>query len=106
MTCYEAVGGEPTFRKLVDEFYAGVAGDPVLRPMYPEDDPDFIAEVNAEARYQVRRLRSHPSLALWCGNNENQWIHDRTFPERHGAPVPGARWYDEVLPRIWDELSA
>jgi len=35
---YEAVGGEPTFRKLVDGFYAGVATDPVLRPLYPEAD--------------------------------------------------------------------
>jgi hemoglobin len=35
---YDAVGGEPTFRKLVDTFYAGVAGDPVLRPIYPEAD--------------------------------------------------------------------
>jgi hemoglobin len=35
---YEAVGGEPTFRKLVDEFYRGVATDPLLRPMYPEED--------------------------------------------------------------------
>ncbi len=35
---YELVGGEPTFRKLVDEFYAGVAEDPILRPMYPEED--------------------------------------------------------------------
>ncbi|MFF0177012.1 globin [Micromonospora profundi] len=37
MTLFEAVGGEPTFRRLVDEFYVGVAGDPLLRPMYPED---------------------------------------------------------------------
>jgi hemoglobin len=37
-TFYEAVGGEPTFRKLVDTFYAGVAADPVLRPLYPEAD--------------------------------------------------------------------
>ena len=35
---YEAVGGEPTFRKLVAAFYQGVATDPVLRPMYPEED--------------------------------------------------------------------
>ena len=34
---YDAVGGEPVFRQLVDEFYAGVAQDPVLRPLYPED---------------------------------------------------------------------
>jgi hemoglobin len=35
---YEAIGGEATFRRLVDEFYAGVATDPVLRPLYPEQD--------------------------------------------------------------------
>ncbi|MFJ4845245.1 MULTISPECIES: globin [unclassified Streptomyces] len=35
---YEAVGGEPTFRRLVHRFYEGVAQDPVLRPMYPEED--------------------------------------------------------------------
>ncbi len=34
---YDAVGGEPVFRQLVDDFYAGVADDPVLRPLYPED---------------------------------------------------------------------
>jgi hemoglobin len=37
-TFYDAVGGEPTFRLLVDEFYAGVADDPLLRPLYPEAD--------------------------------------------------------------------
>jgi hemoglobin len=35
---FAAVGGEPTFRKLVDDFYAGVAHDPLLRPLYPEED--------------------------------------------------------------------
>jgi hemoglobin len=35
---YDLVGGEPTFRKLVDEFYAGVAADPLLRPLYPDAD--------------------------------------------------------------------
>ena len=34
---YDAVGGEPVFRRLVADFYAGVAEDPVLRPLYPED---------------------------------------------------------------------
>jgi hemoglobin len=38
LTFYDAVGGAPTFRKLVDDFYAGVAEDPVLRPLYPEED--------------------------------------------------------------------
>lgn len=35
---YEAAGGEETFRELVRRFYAAVATDPVLRPVYPEQD--------------------------------------------------------------------
>ena len=35
---FHAVGGEPTFRRLVARFYEGVAQDPLLRPMYPEED--------------------------------------------------------------------
>ncbi|MGH3679868.1 MAG: globin [Natronosporangium sp.] len=41
---YHLVGGEPTFRKLVNEFYAGVATDPLLRPIYPEEDLGPAAE--------------------------------------------------------------
>jgi hemoglobin len=41
---FDTVGGEPTFRKLVDEFYAGVATDPLLRPLYPEEDLGPAAE--------------------------------------------------------------
>ena len=37
-TFYQAVGGHDTFVRLVDRFYEGVAGDPVLRPLYPEAD--------------------------------------------------------------------
>ncbi|ALD12677.1 globin [Clavibacter capsici] len=35
---YDDVGGRPTFEKLVREFYRGVAEDPVLVAMYPEED--------------------------------------------------------------------
>ncbi len=38
--------------------------------IYPDTD-SFLAEVAAEARYQVRRLHTHPSIVLWCGDNEN-----------------------------------
>ena len=37
-TFYEEVGGEPFFSDLVSQFYAHVAADPILRPMYPESD--------------------------------------------------------------------
>jgi hemoglobin len=41
---YDAIGGESTFRRLIDAFYAGVAADPVLRTLYPEDDLGPAAE--------------------------------------------------------------
>ena len=37
-TFYEQVGGEKFFANLVSQFYAVVATDPILRPMYPETD--------------------------------------------------------------------
>jgi hemoglobin len=36
-TLFARVGGEQFFVDLVDRFYVGVAGDPLLRPLYPED---------------------------------------------------------------------
>lgn len=37
--------------------------------MYPGDER-FLSSVEEEATFQVRRLRRHPCIALWCGNNE------------------------------------
>jgi hemoglobin len=37
-TFYDAVGGHETFQRLVHRFYRGVADDPVLRPLYPDED--------------------------------------------------------------------
>jgi beta-mannosidase len=73
---------------------------------YPEDDHSFVDEVRSEARYQVKRLRNHPSLALWCGNNENQWLHQqRAFGQEAKDPVPGTIYYDEILPETAQELD-
>lgn len=35
---FEAIGGHDAFDRLTREFYRGVAADPVLKPMYPEED--------------------------------------------------------------------
>jgi hemoglobin len=67
VTFYEAVGGEATFRKLVDTFYAGVATDPVLRPLYPEADLGPAAD----------RLR----MFL-----EQYWGGPKTYSEQRGHP--------------------
>jgi len=41
---FEAAGGEAAFRLLVERFYAGVADDPLLRPLYPDEDLANAAE--------------------------------------------------------------
>ncbi len=46
----------------------------------------------------MRRLRNHASLALWCGNNENQWLHNQRYWDRPEYAVPGTRLYSETLP--------
>lgn len=38
--------------------------------LYPATK-DFLSSVEKEVVYQVRRLKAHPSIALWCGNNED-----------------------------------
>ncbi|MEO8608981.1 MAG: globin [Chloroflexota bacterium] len=67
---YEMVGGDPTFQKLVDIFYARVAQDTVLRPLFPDDlEPGkrwqflFLTQFfGGPARYQQER--GHPRLRL------------------------------------------
>ncbi|QPC83320.1 glycoside hydrolase family 2 protein [Phototrophicus methaneseepsis] len=71
---------------------------------YPEDEA-FAESVRAEALYQVRRLRSRASLALWCGNNENQWLHERNNWQKGYEQAPGALYYHHILPEVvaeWD----
>ncbi|PWK89664.1 beta-mannosidase [Fulvimonas soli] len=56
----------------------------------PPYDEAFRANVEQEARQQVRRLRDHPSLVLWCGNNEVQtgweaWPDRKAFAQAIGA---------------------
>lgn len=43
---------------------------------YPEDVL-FIEEVKREIEDNVTRLQHHPSILIWCGNNENEWIQYR-----------------------------
>ena len=41
--------------------------------VYPEDD-SFLSNVVREVEGILKRLRNHPSIVIWCGNNENEWI--------------------------------
>ncbi|WP_374118612.1 beta-mannosidase [Streptomyces sp. 8L] len=73
---------------------------------YPEEQPLY-GEVEAEARENVTRLAPHPSLVLWCGNNENIEGHADWGWQR--ALAPGRTWgggyYHELLPSVVAELD-
>ncbi len=69
---------------------------------------EFLAEVEAEVRYQVRRLQDHPCLALWCGNNENLgalgWFPE-TRASRDRYLVDYDRLNEGVVGRLVRELD-
>ncbi|MFD1146628.1 glycoside hydrolase family 2 protein [Saccharothrix hoggarensis] len=72
---------------------------------YSEESP-LREEVEAEARENVARLTSHPSLALWNGNNENLWgFHDWQWQESLDGRTWGRGYYEELLPAIVAELD-
>ncbi|WP_017540894.1 glycoside hydrolase family 2 protein [Nocardiopsis halophila] len=72
---------------------------------YPEEEP-IASEVEMEAREAVVRLAHHPSLALWCGNNENLWGRvDWGWEEELGDRTWGEGYYRGVLPRVVAELD-
>jgi beta-mannosidase len=70
--------------------------------LYPGDE-GFVASVRREAIDNVRRLRNHPSIVLWCGNNEvesawREWGNDAKFPEevwQHYLSI-----FHELLPEV------
>ena len=73
---------------------------------YPAYDQDFMTNVRAEAEDNVRRIRHHPSLALWCGNNEleqglvgDEWTDHTMSWEDYGA------LYDVLLPEVVSVLD-
>ncbi|HEY7591946.1 MAG TPA: globin [Actinophytocola sp.] len=64
---YDAVGGEETFRRIIGRFYAEVANDEVLRPIYPEEDLG-----PAEERLRLFLMQ--------------YWGGPHTYSERRGHP--------------------
>lgn len=78
---------------------------------YPHD-PQFVGRVEAEAEYNIKRLRGHASLAMWCGNNEiyeamRYWGWQRKYSAEAFAGME--RGYDVLfrglLPKMVERLD-
>ncbi len=85
--------------------------------MYPGDEA-FLDNVRAEAEDNLRRLRNHPSIVLWCGNNEidSAWAHydenggwgwkkDYTPEQRENIWADYEAIFHKLLPDAVEKLS-
>ena len=79
--------------------------------MYP-GDAVFLENVKREAIENIKRLRNHPSIALWCGNNEGGegwqrwgWQDDKTETQKQEIWENYYAVFNHILPRAVDSLS-
>ncbi len=109
---YEEVGGEAFFTDLVSQFYAQVALDPILRPMYPEGDlkaaalrlqwfleqywggPTTYQENRGHPRLRMRHAEFHINLAA----------HDAWLKAMRTA-VDGVEMKPELKAQLWSYLE-
>jgi hemoglobin len=109
---YEEIGGESFFTELVSQFYAQVAVDPILRPMYPEGDlkaaalrlqwfleqywggPTTYQENRGHPRLRMRHAEFHINLAA----------HDAWLKAMRTA-VDGVEMKPELREQLWSYLE-
>lgn len=65
---------------------------------------DFLNDVEEEVRQNVLRLQYHPSIAIWCGNNENEWIWYQEQKDSY-KNIPGYRIWHKLIPSVLSELD-
>ena len=81
--------------------------------MYPGDE-DFLMSIEEEAVSNIKRLRNHPSIAIWCGNNEIEvgwkhwgWQEEFNYSEQQQQQLAldYKKVFDELLPEKVRELD-
>lgn len=79
--------------------------------MYPGDET-YLENVKQEAIDNVVRLRNHTSIALWCGNNENDeawhnwgWQQNRLEDEKKEIWDNYLKVFDDILPKVVEKYS-
>lgn len=67
---------------------------------YPEDDESWTATLRTEAECVIRKLRNHPSLVWWIGDNENGLYYDE-----EDVSYPGRKVAEKITGRLCAELD-
>jgi beta-mannosidase len=103
---------EDYFYEKCDEFGILVWQDFMFAcAMYPGDE-EFLENVKQEAIDNVKRLRNHASIALWCGNNESSegwhrwgWQEGRSDKEKLDIWNDYQKLFNGILPEIVNEYT-
>jgi hemoglobin len=85
-TFYDEIGGEETIRAIVHRFYEGVAGDELLRPMYPEEDLG-----PAEDRFALFLVQYWGGPSTYSENRGHPRLRMRHAPFKV-TPAAAERW--------------
>ncbi|MFA5293390.1 MAG: sugar-binding domain-containing protein [Phycisphaerae bacterium] len=93
-----------TFYNLCDRLGILVWQDFMFACAYYPDRTWFTEMIKKEATQNIVRLRNHPSLALWCGNNEIDWIHSFGGMGK-SKKFYGKNIYHKILPPLVHELD-
>ena len=110
-TFYDEIGGYETIRRIVAKFYEGVATDPVLRPLYPEEELSGAEErfrlflvqywggptTYSEARGHPRLRMRHAPYAVTPAAKEHWLTHFRAaLDEVALPPEQDAQFWDYI----------
>jgi len=101
------------FYDLCDELGILVWQDfPFACAVYPHKE-EFIENLKIEAIQNIKRLRNHPSLALWCGNNEVEWLWKLQLNTseitddnlKNDFKLGYIRIFEKILPKLIEEFD-
>lgn len=107
-----AIYEEDYFYQLCDENGILIWQDFMFACALQPGDEAHLENIRKEANYNVKRLRNHASLAMWCGNNENLhgW-HHWGWKEMYTPEVRDFMWrtyeriFNEILPAAVQEFD-
>jgi hemoglobin len=109
---YEQVGGDAFFADLTSQFYAVVATDPILRPMYPDDDMKgaaqrlqwFLSQYwGGPTTYQENR--GHPRLRMRHSQFTIGIAARDAWLRAMKTAVDGVEIKEELKEQLWDYLE-
>ncbi len=75
------------FYELCDQYGIMIWQDFAFAIYHTPDYPEFMASIQKELKDNIQRLRNHPSIVLWCGNNETELIWDMLMKKYFGYKI-------------------